>query len=73
MIEIDIQADSQEEYNEKKDRIVRAFIGKNPLSPKRSNFKFQNDNFDLLNNRFKRCIEDIKSEIDIILLKYEGD
>ena len=62
MIEVEISADSQEEFDLKRADLVKAIAGISPIAPRRAFHQFQNDMMDYYNARFEMYIDQIKAD-----------
>lgn len=71
MIKVEIEADSQEEFDEKRIEIVKALMGNDPLKPRRAVHRFQNEMMDYYDDRFKQHLEHIKKEIKGVLDRHK--
>lgn len=62
-MKIHIEADSQEEFDEKKFDLVKALVGNPPIAPRDGYYQFQNEMMEYFNNIFKFRMSRIKGEI----------
>ncbi len=71
MIKIDIEADSQNEFDEKRIEIVKALMGNIPLKPRKAVHRFQNELSDYYDKRFRQHLEKIKKEVGEVLDRHK--
>lgn len=69
MMEVQIDASSQEEFDEKKEILAKALIGTKPVKPKRAIHRYQNETMDFFDDLFKKYLDKIKLDIGKILDK----
>lgn len=76
-MKIRIEADSQEELDEKRPELIRALAGehlrveiskgRHPISPRNSPIKAQNEMIEYWDKKWSETIRDIKKEIEGVL------
>lgn len=62
-----IKADSQEEFDTKREKLVETLSGRKALTPRESPLKFQNESFKYWDSRYQKMIASMKSEIAKVL------
>ncbi len=70
-MKVEIQADSQEEFDEKRTEIVKVLVGNIPLKPRKAVHRFQNEMMKFFDDRFKEHLEKIKKEIGEVLNRHK--
>lgn len=70
MIKLNIEANNQEEFDEKRDDIVKALVGFKSIQPRRAVHRFQNESMDYFDKRYRLYLNKIKEEIAEILNRH---
>ena len=66
-MEVQIDAGSQEEFDEKKYILAKALIGTKPIRPRSSVHRYQNETMDFFNDKFREYLAKIKTDIGRVL------
>ena len=64
---VTIEAESQAEFDDKRQSLIKAIGGKPALEPRRAALKAQNEIMDFWDGRFKAMLDAIKGDVDALL------
>ena len=67
MIEVNIEADSQEEFDAKRADLAKAIIGPKAIAPRKAYHHYQNELMGLADRMHERRTAQMKKEISVVI------